>query len=101
MREVQVDGDRVGCVLEEVHGKVDDAMIIAPFSDDQVASLNAYQACGYAHPFTGADSGFDLIATREGWVEEPGGPVVQTWAHDFMGDWSWKAIASDPTTLRP
>lgn len=64
-------------------------MIHAPFTDDQVASLNAYQTAGYVHPFTGAAGG-DLFATRDGWIEKPGGSVVQTWAHEFMGDWSWR-----------
>jgi hypothetical protein len=62
------------------------------WTDDQVASLNAYQAAGYFHPFTygdGADK-VDLIATPEGWRAKADGPVVQTWAHSFMLDWSWK-----------
>jgi hypothetical protein len=66
----------------------------APWTDDEVASLNGYQACGFAHPFTGrrGPNGEEtiLIATRDGWVEREGGPVVQTWAHSFMVDWSWK-----------
>lgn len=31
-----------------------------------------------------------LIATTDGWVEREGGPVVQTWAHQFMADGSWR-----------
>lgn len=61
----------------------------APWTADQVASLNAYQECGYAHPFT-SGSGGDLIATPEGWVEQAGGPIVQTWAHPWMVDWRWR-----------
>ena len=68
----------------------------APWTDDQVASLNGWQACGYVHPFTGerGPNGEEtlLIATSAGWVEREGGPVVQTWAHNFMADWSWKAM---------
>jgi 8-oxo-dGTP diphosphatase len=66
--------------------------IQSPWTDEQVASLNAYQNAGYVHPFThgdGADK-VDLIATRDGWVRQPGGRVVQTWAHDFMADGSWR-----------
>jgi hypothetical protein len=68
--------------------------IVAPWTDDQVASLNGWQTCGYVHPFTGEPGPDgqrpDLIATPDGWVEFDGGPVVQTWAHGFMADWSWK-----------
>ena len=69
----------------------------APWTVDQVASLNAYQDCGFCHPFTGAH-GVVLVATRDGWVEptEPGEPaserIVQSWAHVFMADWSWRAM---------
>lgn len=54
-----------------------------------MASANAYQECGAWHPFT-SESGRALVATPDGWVEEPGGPVVQEWAHGFMLDWGWK-----------
>lgn len=67
----------------------------APWTDDEVASLNAYQKAGFIHPFTGYQRQPDgsetiLIATREGWVEHEGGRIVQTWAHDFMANWAWK-----------
>lgn len=66
----------------------------APWTDDQVASLNGYQQAGFVHPFTGGrgPGGEEtvLIATKDGWVEREGGPVVQTWAHPFMADWSWQ-----------
>lgn len=61
----------------------------APWTDDQVASLNGYQNAGYVHPFT-IGNGHNLIATPAGWVEVEGGPVVQTWAHEFMTNWSWQ-----------
>jgi hypothetical protein len=66
----------------------------APWTPDQVRSLNAYQACGQMHPFTG-DRGPNgeetvLIATTDGWIERAGGPVIQTWAHLFMANWSWQ-----------
>lgn len=61
----------------------------APWTEDQVESLNAYQQAGVMHPFTSA-AGEVLVATREGWVEVAGGPVVQTWAHEWMADWSWR-----------
>lgn len=77
---------------EEMTAKI----VEIPWAGDQVASLNAYQKSGAGHPFTGrrgrGERGAEttLIATREGWVEHEGGRVVQTWAHDFMADWSWK-----------
>lgn len=69
----------------------------APWTADQVASLNGYQHGGYGHPFTGArkPNGDEtvLIATPDGWIEHEGGPVTQTWAHLFMVDWTWKQRA--------
>ena len=64
----------------------------APWTNDEVDSLNEYQKAGYVHPFTYGDieEKVDLIATNEGWVVKPGGPIVQTWAHKFMTNWSWK-----------
>ncbi len=53
--------------------------IIAPWSDQQVAGLNEYQRSGYFHPYT-STGGVALIATRDGWIEREGGPVVQKWA---------------------
>ncbi len=66
----------------------------APWTDDQVKSLNAYQNAGYLHPFTfgSGEKQVDLIATKEGWVAQVDGPVVQTWAHEFMADWSWRYL---------
>ena len=66
--------------------------IKAPWTEDQVSSLNGWQTCGYVHPFTygDGDEQIDLIATPDGWVAVEGGPVVQDWAHSFMTDWSWK-----------
>jgi len=80
------------------------AKVLAPWTADQVASLNAYQTAGYVHPFTSNAGGvlgeglnllnlgpkINLIATVEGWVVDIDGPVVQTWTHDFMCDWSWR-----------
>lgn len=62
--------------------------IYAPWTDEQVKALNEYQHAGKGHPFTGPrnkdGSECILIATKDGWVKEKGGPVVQTWAWDFM-----------------
>jgi|HubBroStandDraft_2_1064218.scaffolds.fasta_scaffold215076_3 hypothetical protein len=63
----------------------------APWTPEQVLSLNRFQASGVYHPFTSA-AGKELLATAAGWVEVEGGPVVQTWAHEFMLDGSWQAM---------
>lgn len=64
--------------------------VSAPFTDDQVASLNVYQADRVAHPFTcgGAECREVLRATPRGWVC-PGCDYRQEWAHSFMADWTW------------
>jgi hypothetical protein len=66
--------------------------IEAPWTDDQVASLNAYQTAGYVHPYTygDGDEKVDLIATQDGWVAKLGGPVVQNWALEDMCNWKWR-----------
>jgi len=66
----------------------------APWTEDEVKSLNAFQESGFVHPFTcNKESGFkhDLTATRDGWVcNECGTMVQQDWAHTWMADWSWQ-----------
>lgn len=62
----------------------------SPWTEDQVDSLNKYQHSGL-HPFT-SQKGKILIATKDGWIEEVGGLVVQNWAHSFMLNWNWKKI---------
>lgn len=63
----------------------------APFTPDQVASINAYQISGVFHPFTcGSEGcGFDLKAI-EGTLECPKCDYTQDWVHAWMADWSWK-----------
>lgn len=64
----------------------------APWTEDQIASLNGYQSSGVMHPFTGVDqhgNKVDLIATEAGWIADSSRDVVQEWAHKFMADWSW------------
>lgn len=68
----------------------------APWTPEEVESLNHFQECGFFHEFTGhrEDDGSQvtLIATPNGWVEKEGGPIVQTWAHKFMTDGSWRTM---------
>lgn len=65
----------------------DDHRITTPFTDAQVAALNAWQQRGDVHPFTcGNDSTHPVLrATREGWVCDAC-DYRQAWAHDFMTD---------------
>ena len=76
--------------------------ILAPFTDDQVASLNAYQESEYVHPYTcGADfchdrdvigEDFPLAADRAGLhcIGGSGCDYRQEWAHAWTADWSWR-----------
>lgn len=83
-------------------------IVRAPWTDEQVAGLNAWQAAGHVHPFTCGSEDHEivlprdreqraahpewpgtghavLIATPEGWVcsiQECA--YRQDWAHDFM-----------------
>jgi hypothetical protein len=65
--------------------------VSAPFTDDQVASLNAYQGAEHWHPFTcGADGCRAVLrAEPDGW-RCPSCGHRQRWAHRFMADWSWR-----------
>jgi len=63
------------------------AKLVAPWTEEQVEALRAWQARDDVHPYTAAErwNGLEvvLIPTREGWRETIDGPVVQDWAHDF------------------
>jgi hypothetical protein len=65
-------------------------MIKAPWSDEVVERLKAWQADDRFHPFTcpgdkpGCKRHRELIPTNEGWVCACG-EYRQDWAHDFMG----------------
>ncbi len=82
--------------------------VTAPFTADQVASLNAYQGSGVFHEFTcGNDScpgvGGEkarLVAYADGWHCEAGCGYGQDWAHAIMADWSWRREASDTSLSR-
>lgn len=68
------------------------ALVKAPWTADQVESLNGFQGCGCYHPFTcgGCDNRDGLVATKTGWTC-PSCDYRQDWAHYFMVDWSWLA----------
>lgn len=63
--------------------------IEAPFTDEQVDALNAFQKACQFHPFTCpgdhivCEQHRELIATNDGWVCHCG-DYRQSWAHEFM-----------------
>ena len=86
-------------------------IIRAPWTEDQVASLNAYQKCRAYHPYTcGAEGCHDpvrshssgvLRATRDGWVCDICEKWHQDWAHKFTTDWSWRDTINNLIELDP
>jgi hypothetical protein len=65
----------------------------APFTPEQVASLNGYQASGAVHPFTCGNDDCPaeqavLVAREDGW-RCPACTYTQDWAHAQMADGSW------------
>jgi len=81
--------------------------VVAPFTAEQVDSLNGYQASGMGHPFTcprRGDGEHTRPVTRVDGVVVPGDVLVaatfgwmcptcgypQDWAHQFMADGSWR-----------
>ena len=67
-----------------------ETQLTAPWSQDQVDSLNAYQESSAFHPFTcgACDDREGLTATTEGWRCKSC-DYTQNWTHSFMADWSW------------
>jgi len=63
----------------------------SPFSDEQVASINAYQAAGAFHPFTcGTDSCRGILVAANDGLRCPRCGFRQHWAWGWMADWSWR-----------
>lgn len=80
----------------------------APWTDAEVASLNAYQSDPRNHPFTcggdrkdarHADGEGVLVATGLGWVC-PFCGYRQGWAHRRMADGSWRLAVDFPWLRR-
>jgi hypothetical protein len=68
--------------------------IVPPWTDQQVANLNAYQRSGRFHPFTCGNDRTDenhldgeglLVARSDGWHCLYCN-YKQTWAHNFMAE---------------
>jgi hypothetical protein len=70
----------------------------APFTEDQVASLQGFQNCGYMHQCT-CECGADMIPTKEGWVCGSCA-YTQDWCHAFMADWRWKKLGDAIAQMR-
>jgi hypothetical protein len=74
---------------------------VPPWTADEVASMNGYQASGAGHPFTCGNDECrggkpdprsryaPLLATEDGWVCDWCG-YTQDWAWLWMTDWSWR-----------
>jgi hypothetical protein len=68
-------------------------MIKAPFTDEQVKSLNDYQSSGVFHDFTCGNCGNALHASNDGWhCSTPGCDYAQDWAHSWMADDNWRKM---------
>jgi len=72
---------------------MNERLIYAPFTPEQVESLNEYQNSLAFHPFTcgGKECRNDLVATSDGWhCPDPACDYAQNWAHEWMGNNAWK-----------
>jgi hypothetical protein len=75
--------------------------ITAPWTQDQVDSINGFQQSGVMHPFTGHNDllpmGQDdiLVATVDGLQSTVKPEYHQTWVWSYMADWSWKKWRKD------
>lgn len=70
----------------------------APFTPQQVASINAFQASEVLHPFTcPCDDHEPHVALRASTealrCQSPGCLYSQNWVHGFMADGSWEKVA--------
>jgi hypothetical protein len=60
--------------------------IYAPWTDEQVRNINAWQKSGKIHPFTCGVCRADLVATTQGWkCNTRNCNYAQTWALGLMG----------------
>jgi hypothetical protein len=66
----------------------------APFTDDQVKSINGFQKSKHWHPFTCGKVHCDgiLTASRNGVFCRKCGNWKQYWVHDFMANGEWKRL---------
>lgn len=72
------------------------SLISAPWTTDQINSLNAFQQATAFHEYTCNKCRSPLQATEEGWIcPDSNCNYIQDWAHDFSADWSWKNPEKD------
>ncbi len=67
---------------------------IAPWTESEMASLNAYHASGVMNPFTCENDDANycasvLVATPAGWIC-PDCDYTQNWAAEWMANWGWR-----------
>lgn len=76
------------------------AIVRAPFTDEQVAGLNAYQVAANVHPFTcGNDSSHPvLVASVDGW-RCSACEYTQAWAHRAAADGSLAEFGAEALRL--
>jgi hypothetical protein len=82
---------------------VEDAVVRAPFSAEQVTSLNEYQADGGFHEFTCGNDECPavqgiLVAKADGW-HCPSCSYTQDWAAPWMADGSWRQFEGITVTV--
>lgn len=61
-----------------------------PFDDSQIRSINEFQKCEFAHPFTCGFCGNTLVATATNMTCPYCNSWFQPWVYSFMADWTWK-----------
>jgi hypothetical protein len=68
--------------------------IKAPWTQEQVESLNEYQRSGVMHPFTCGHCRRTLTATEAGWICREcalhGREYKQDWCWNWMADGTWR-----------
>ena len=78
---------------------ITEPLVRAPFTPEQVDSMNAYQASGAFHPFTCPDhyirqgdriDHVSLRATESGWTCSEACGYTQDWVHAWVADGSWR-----------
>jgi hypothetical protein len=63
--------------------------VLAPWSDEVINSLNAFQIYGTMHEYTCKNGHGLLVATTNGWACSKC-DYTQDWAHSWTADWSWR-----------